>query len=320
MSGKWRKSLLFLGESLKRRGTPLSLSRWDREGWTRGLGLPRGGPVVLYTGLLYQMAPHAKVLLGRRERVQALEEVLPEGWLRALQARVDLAGFLSRALFPYRLHRLYWEPLRAVVRLLQAAGLRVGYLYEKDLYPGTLAYELGFFEAFLRQALRVRRVLEEAGVQVLITVDPHTTHLLRKVYPEVLPRGFKFEVRHYLEVLAESPLVKGGSGEEEVVLHEGCVWARGLGLSELPEEVLSSVGFAVKRPHYTGKTIYCCGGPVEGLFPEKARAVAQKRIAQLQAVGQKVATICPICHLNLSAVAPEDLTIRDLALWLKTKL
>lgn len=314
MSGKWINNLMFLGVSLCRRGTPLSLSRSKKWGWTQGLGLPRGGQTVLYTGLLYQMVPHVKVLHERRERFRALEETFPLEPMLFLHSFVDLAGLLTRFSVPDSLYKLYLQPLRAIVHLLRSAGVEVGYLYERDIYPGTLAYELGFTKAFIHQANKVKKIFEEAGVRTIITVDPHTTYLLKKVYPEIFPQGFPFEVRHYLEVIAEK--LSQLKGEGEIVLHEGCVFARKLGLSDLPEMVLSKVGYQVKRPRYTGLTTYCCGGPVEGLFPEKAQEVAKKRISQLEVECQFIATLCPICHLNFLKVAPENIFIQDVSLFL----
>ncbi len=36
----------------------------------------------------------------------------------------------------------------------------------------------------------------------MITIDPHTTNMLRSVYPKLLP-GYDVEIKTYLEVLAE---------------------------------------------------------------------------------------------------------------------
>ena len=46
-------------------------------------------------------------------------------------------------------------------------------------------------------------MFKKNGVEKIITVDPHTTHTLRTVFPEFV-KGFDIEVKSYLEVLAES--------------------------------------------------------------------------------------------------------------------
>ena len=51
-------------------------------------------------------------------------------------------------------------------------------------------------------ARRVQQILRSHGVRTVITIDPHTTHMLRTVYPTLLG-DFDVTVRSYLEVLAE---------------------------------------------------------------------------------------------------------------------
>ncbi|MBX6422307.1 (Fe-S)-binding protein [Thermosulfurimonas sp. F29] len=322
MSGNWLDNLNFLAVSLRERGTPLLLSRWDLTGWTRGLSLPRGGRRVLYTGALYQTIPHTGILLRRRRHLKTLEKRLPRSLLLFLHRRFDLAALPARAVFPHSWHRLYWEPLRAAVRLLRRSGAEVGYLYERDLYPGTLAYELGLWEVFFRTALRVKRTLEESGVEAIITVDPHTTFMFRKVYPEVLPGGFPFEVKHYLEVLRDSGISGSRKPEEagEYVLHEGCLWGRELKLTDFLVEFLEKVGFSVKQPDWSGLRVRCCGGPAEALFPERAGEMASRRLGELLAVGRRILTLCPICHLGFLRVGDERVQVKDLALALEENL
>ncbi len=99
----------------------------------------------------------------------------------------------------------YNEPLRNIARLLKAAGIKFGYLYQKDLYSGALVYDEGLDDAFVRHARLVYGILKANHVKQLITVDPHTTNILRSVYPKVI-KGFNIQVKSYLEVLAERKL------------------------------------------------------------------------------------------------------------------
>ncbi len=61
---------------------------------------------------------------------------------------------------------------------------------------------------------------------------------------------------------------------------------------------------------------WCCGGPVESLYPEKALANAQKRVEQLSEAGSEVVTMCPMCLVNLSNAAPDDVTFNDISHYL----
>jgi hypothetical protein len=52
-----RPVLGILSDNLLQRGSVIPLSKRKKTGWSEGLGIPKGGEVVLYTGLMYQLIP-----------------------------------------------------------------------------------------------------------------------------------------------------------------------------------------------------------------------------------------------------------------------
>jgi len=46
-----------LADNLRIRKSVLPISKKSATRWAKGLGLPKGGETVLYTGLMYQMIP-----------------------------------------------------------------------------------------------------------------------------------------------------------------------------------------------------------------------------------------------------------------------
>lgn len=60
----------------------------------------------------------------------------------------------------------------------------------------------------LAAADRVAAMFRARGVREVITIDPHTTTMLRTGYPKLVP-GYDVRVRSYLEVLAERPAGRG---------------------------------------------------------------------------------------------------------------
>ena len=76
--------------------------------------------------------------------------------------------------------------LRNIALLLESAGVKIGYLYEKELYAGALVHEQGMEDIFRAHAHTVYNRLKEYGIRRMITVDPHTTNVLRSVYPEII--------------------------------------------------------------------------------------------------------------------------------------
>jgi hypothetical protein len=303
-------TLGILGDNLAKRRSALPLGRRAVTAWAKGLNIPRGGPTVLYTGQMWQMVPAINAMsrqLGKYERSSS-------GWLfgvaRSMNKLVNLTPLLARTDRHDR--RAYNERLRNIARLLRAAGVDFGYLYEKDLYSGALAYDEGLDATFVRHANYVARTLKENGVTRAITVDPHTTNMLRTVYPKVVP-GFDVRVQSYLEVLAEHPMKRVHDLDRTATIHDSCLYARSEGVVEQPRRLLAAGGVRLAEPDLSGKLTFCCGGPLETLFPGKSAEIARRRMEQLGAVDSQVITACPLCLANLKRVAPPGVEVRDVS-------
>ncbi len=200
--------------------------------------------------------------------------------------------------------------------MLKSAGVEFGSLYGDDLYTGALVHDFGNEEAVREQALRIQRNLQAHGVREIITVDPHTTNMLRSVFPELLG-GFDFRVRSYLEVLAERDLVPRRDLGESVTVHDSCLFARAEDVIEQPRALLRGAGVAVREPEHSGLLTRCCGGPAESLYPERAQANAAVRVAQLRELGREAVTMCPICLVNLRRAAGDTVQLQDISHYLR---
>jgi Fe-S oxidoreductase len=290
-----------LRDNLDRRGSVMPLSRGRAVGWAEGLGIPRGGNTVLYTGLMYQLMPSMialEKLLSRFEE-SALTHLFGVG--RAANRVLNMSRF-APLLTRREDQETFDGILRDIVLLLRDANVDFGYLYEEELYAGALAHDEGLCGAFEKHAVRVRDLLRNRGVKRVITVDPHTTHVLRTVYPKVLGEN-RLEVRSYLEVLAEDSRKAQRPLETSVAIHDSCVYARHEDVIQEPRRLLSDAGLEALEPENSGKMTFCCGGPIESLFPSKARSIAATRVDQLASASPSVVTSCPICLVNLEAAA-----------------
>ena len=103
----------------------------------------------------------------------------------------------------------------------------------------------------------------------------------------------------------------------EVVVHDSCVFARYEGVVDEPRALLAAAGLTLRDPENTGRQTWCCGGPVESLYPAKAAANAEKRVAQLRAAGDEAVTMCPMCFVNLSSAAGSTMRFRDISEYLR---
>lgn len=301
-------------DNLGKRGSVFPMSARKSTKWARGLDIAKGGETVLYTGAMYQLLPYIIAMVHLLERV---EDTFLARWVflgRYANRFVNLSAIAAR---PSRADvDRYNQMLRGVARLLQDAGVDFGYLYEDDLYAGALAYDMGVDGALRVHAERVHATLQRHGVRSVITVDPHTTNMLRTVYPTVID-GFDIEVKSYLEVLAEAGAEPLQRIDQDVVIHDSCVYARCEGVIDQPRLLLERAGYKVMEPRASRNLTYCCGGPIEALFPKKALEVGAQRVEQLRETGGKqVTTMCPICLATLTKAADGSLPMQDISVFL----
>ena len=298
-----------LADNLRLRGSVLPIPARRATRWARRLGLPRGGETVLYTGMMYQLIPYIERLVAVEQRIGDSPLARLSGLARRANRLVNGIALAARPPAPQRAE---WDRVPVnVARLLRQAGVSFGYLYEEDLYAGALAWDLGADEEVAAHARRVAGIFRARGVREVITIDPHTTTMLRTVYPKLVP-DYDVRVRSYLEVLAERGL-PAAAPRGEVVIHDSCVYARAENVIQAPRELLSAAGLTVGEPANTRQQTWCCGGPAEALYPGKAAAVAARRAAQLRAVAPDCVTMCPICLINLRKAAGETMRVRDIS-------
>jgi Fe-S oxidoreductase len=303
-----------LADNLRQRKSVLPISKRTATRWAKGLGIPRGGRTVLYTGMMYQLIPYIEGLVKAELGLGQSPVGRLTGLARWINRLVNVSTFM---VWPSReLRDEYNEVPRDVARLLQQAGVDFGYLYGEDLYSGALAYDLGEEEVVAKHARKVYSVLKKHGVEQVITIDPHTTNMLRSVYPRLVP-GYDIQVKTYLEVLVAKDLPLQNALLRELTIHDPCVFARYENIVSEPRELLGRTGATLREAEKSGKMTWCCGGPVESLYPEKAAANARKRGEQLASACKEVVTMCPMCLINLSQAAPEGTSFNDLSHYLK---
>ena len=303
-------------DNLKKRKTVFPIPNKRATEWAKGLNIPEGGKTVIYTGSMYQLLPYMIAAVKNMELVEDsfLGKFVFMG--RFFNRMFNVSAFVS---MPKKADvKRYRQIVYNIAKLLKKAGVEFGYLYKKELYVGTLAYDLGVDDAFSMQAKRVYNLLKENGVSTVITVDPHTTNIMRSVYPTIID-GYDIEVKSYLEVLAASddfrPLHSIG---KEITIHYSCVYARHEGVIDEPRQLQKIAGYTIKEPKDNRALTHCCGGPIESIFPKMSHTIGSNRIQQLKDVtnGGAVATMCPICLASLKKASGDGLEIEDISSFL----
>jgi Fe-S oxidoreductase len=299
-----------LADNMRLRRSVLPIPTRKTTAWARGLNLRRGGPTVLYTGQMYQLIPYIERLVEAERRLAGTPLARLTGLGRRVNRIVNVSAFLARPGAPER--ATYDQVPVDVARLLTDVGVEFGYLYGDDLYSGALAYDLGLDDVVKVQAKRVADAFAKHGVREVITIDPHTTHMLRSVYPELVD-GFDVRVRNYLEVLAERKPAVCNPLSGELAIHDSCLFARREDVLTQPRDLLTRAGIAIREPAASGRFTWCCGGPVESLYPDKAVANARRRVAQLREAAAGAVTMCPLCLVNLRKGADSAMSFQDIS-------
>jgi len=302
-------------DNLRKRKSVFPISHRKAVKWAKNLEIPTGGETVLYTGSMYQLLPYMIAAVNRMGKMEDSFLGKFVGMGRFFNKMFNVSAIMFR---PKRAdHKRFRQIIRNIARLLMQAGVEFGYLYKKELYAGALAFDMGVDETFVAHAQRVYDMLKEQGVRSLITVDPHTTNVLRSVYPTIID-GFDIEVKSYLEVLAGNDTLQPiNKVEGDVTIHDSCVYARYENVIEEPRQLLRRAGYTIKEPKDNRNLTHCCGGPIESLFPSLAHQIGGRRVQQLKEANVKsVAAMCPICMATLQETANGDLEIDDISSFL----
>ena len=102
-----------------------------------------------------------------------------------------------------------------------------------------------------------------------------------------------------------------------MALHDSCIYARSENVIQEPRSLLTGTGISVEEPVNAGRLTWCCGGPAESLYPEKALANAERRVAQLREAAPVGVTMCPLCLVNLRRGAGDTMLFEDISQYLR---
>jgi dimethylglycine catabolism B len=216
----------------------------------------------------------------------------------------------------------YQRTLRALVKVLNKAGVNYAVLGAEETDTGDVARRLGDEATFQRMAKQLTRTLSQLQFKRIVTADPHVMHSLRNEYRAL---GARFEVLHHTGLIAElvasgklTPKAGAAFSDKRITYHDPCYLGRYNGETEAPRQVLKSIGIKVVEMERNGKRGRCCGGgggaPLTDI-PGKQR-IPDIRISDARAVNADVVAVgCPNCTAMLEGVVgprPEVLDVAEL--------
>ncbi len=188
----------------------------------------------------------------------------------------------------------------AMARIVEAAGVDMGFLGYEESCCGHFARRLGDEYLFQCQAKQNIEVLQRYDVQKIVTACPHCYHTLKYEYPQF---GGNFEVVHHTELLLE--LINEGKLRfkkdlnKTVVYQDPCYLGRYHDIYDTPRKILAAIpGIKlVEMPRCRSKAL-CCGAGGGRIWMEEEPDQRVNRLRSEEAVATGadiVVTACPYC-------------------------
>lgn len=202
------------------------------------------------------------------------------------------------------------QEARAVVSLLQKAGLKPAHLGAQEVCCGAHAFWDGNVELAKTKAQALIKAVEKTGLQEVVVTCADCLRVLCEDY-EALFGGLPFKVTHISVKLAK--LIRQGALKPQhevrgtVTYHDPCRLFNHMLIGEEPREVIRSVpGVEFKEMRQNQRWSPCCGNGglvVKEAFPEFAEQVALDRLDQASSLASTLITNCPHCYDLFSATA-----------------
>ncbi len=307
------QALATLMDNIERTGDPLGFKKIYWTDWAKGKGMDRKGSTILFTARMYQMLPY---VIQETDMVDKARPLLPLLSIKTF-AKIAAMGNMMAGEAIIRLKARNAKNIRmkcdatlaGILTALRKAGENPAYLYEKEPYSGVLLYDLGLENDIAPHVRNVYNLLKSQGVDRVITIDPHTTYMLRMVYPKYIA-NYDITVTHYLEYLAENidkidkidNIIEFGQPNlpDNFVLHDSCVMTRDLNIIQQTRMVLKRLGIKLLEPENKGSNTACCGGPVEYAYAKLSGQISRIRINELASVSKNILVACPVCLINFT--------------------
>lgn len=192
---------------------------------------------------------------------------------------------------------------RAIVRILQAAGIHFGILGTEEGCCGDSARRIG--NEYLYQMLAHENIetFHRYKVKKILVNCPHGYSTLKNEYPKL---GGKFEVVHHTEFISD--LIKKGKlhleGElaKTITYHDSCCLGRYNGIYEPPRRIIASIPETkIVEMERNRRYAFCCGAGGGRMWMPRIRGKRVYAIRTEEALSKNpdiIATACPFCTIH----------------------
>ncbi len=212
---------------------------------------------------------------------------------------------------------------RAVVRVLQAAGVKFAVLGEEEGCCGDPARRLGDEYLFQTICQNNIEVLKSHNIQKIVTACPHCFNTFKNEYPQF---GGDYKVVHHTRFIADlirdGRVTPGSLHTTRIAYHDSCYLGRYNEIYREPRSILEAVNRSgVVELKRRGRNSFCCGGGGGHMWMEEEpdKRVNVRRVDEVvQAKVDVIATACPYCLTMFedgikAREMEESLCVRDLS-------
>ena len=297
-------------------------------------------------GLAYpEMKALTKQLAKEKTMILDKKQADRNAWTKGLKLKDLTSDTAEYAFFPgckYAYDKDLQKKAASYVKVLKGAGVDLGYLGKADMCCGGRAKQMGFKDAFEKEAKILGKAFKSAKVKTIVTPCSDCYHAFKRMYALL---GIDVKVVHVVELIAD--LVKEGKlkfknnvdlavtyhdpchlgrlgeefepweGKEVKVLHQVHTWEPArpryvgtYGIYDAPREILAAIpGVRLVEMERVRENSWCCGagGGCSEFNPEFSDAIASERVTEAQTTGaEAIVTACPWCEKNLSDIESDN--------------
>jgi Fe-S oxidoreductase len=212
---------------------------------------------------------------------------------------------------------------RALVKIMQAAGVKFGILGMEEQCTGEPARRLGNEYLYFTLAQMNVETLNRYKFDKIVTQCPHCFNTIKNEYPDL---GGKFTVLHtaqFIESLLAAGRIKLAKSfmQKKLVMHDPCYLARHNNVHESPRAVLDAIpGMKREDVENSRRKTFCCGAGGGQFWKEEEHGTPRINVTRmeqlLEAKPDTVAVACPFCTTMVGDAAKakgieEEVAVKD---------
>jgi Fe-S oxidoreductase len=203
--------------------------------------------------------------------------------------------------------------LKATEKTLSRSGLAIRRFGGGDICCGGPLYYAGDMKGFRQASLRMKAEIDTRQLRSVVIDCPTCVKTMTEIYRQT---GVELDVEIMHTVQFIDTLVKQGrlgfkKEKRTVAFHDPCILSYDLAMSGIPREIITSLGFTLKEPVYSGEQAHCCGGTYGAKIGDHRLkdAVTSMRVDELRKTAADIyVTACPTCKSVLSDINMKYIT------------